>query len=117
MFVLTLRIWTLELERSGRSVVVTEPTTPPNKPKNPLARRTYSVDTDKIERKFLNVLGREANRLLDESYEQKLSEPSAKSLVNYLKLLKEFQKFELEALGELTDEELEQRSKTNKKGE
>lgn len=84
-------------------------------PKSKGSRRLSPVDLDKIGQKLLNVLQREANVLLDLSYMDKLSADESKSLVNYLKLLKEFQSFELAALESLTDEELEERAKTNQK--
>lgn len=87
----------------------------PNFPKSKGSRRISPVDLDKIGQKLLNVLQREANILLDRSWREKLSADDSKSLVNYLKLLKEFQSFELEALESLTDEELAERAKTNQK--
>lgn len=65
------------------------------------------MDLDKIQLKFLVVLKREANRLLDLSFTSKLSEEDSKKLINYLKLLKSIQEQELAAMGNLTDEELE----------
>lgn len=55
--------------------------------------------------------------LLDQSFEEKLSEQSAKNLINYLKLLKDLQQTELAALEMLTDEELQIRASTNTKQE
>lgn len=77
------------------------------------SRRLSDVNIDKLQRGLLTVLKREANHLLDESFEEKLSEDSAKSLVSYLKLLKQFQDQELAALEMLTEEELEARASTN----
>lgn len=65
------------------------------------------VDLDKIQHYFLVVLKREATRLLDQSFEAKLSEESSKALVNYLKLLKDLKESEEKELESLSDEELE----------
>lgn len=89
-----------------------------NSDKKYASRRLGDVDLDKIQRKFITVLGREANRLLDESFKKKLPEESAKILINYLKLLKQLQELELSELDKLTEEELEERLRINtKKGE
>lgn len=48
------------------------------------------IDIQKIQNQFLAVLKREAKRLLEESYTGKLSADSAKTLINYLKLLRDF---------------------------
>lgn len=85
----------------------------PKYAKTRASRRLVEVDLDKIHQKFLTVLQREANRLLDISHVEKLGSNESKSLVNYLKLLKEFQEFELNALENLTDDELKERAKIN----
>ncbi len=85
------------------------------KPKGNPSRRYAPVDIDRIQHKFLQVLHREANRLLDLSWKEQLSEIASKSLVNYLKLLKDLQEQELAALDVLTDEQLEAHAKTNTK--
>lgn len=78
------------------------------KTRNRLSRRCGDVDLDKLERKFLNVLKRESNRLLDESFEAQLSADSSKTLCNYLKLLKEFKQQELDFLEKMPLDELEE---------
>lgn len=77
------------------------------------SRYIGTVDIDEIQRQLLGVLKRETQQLLDESFAQKLSEESSKSLVNYLKLLKQLKDDELKALEMLTEEELEARASTN----
>lgn len=74
--------------------------------KNP-AIRLSNVDLDNIEHRFLVVLKREAYRLMEESYVGKISDESAKNLINYLKLLKDFKKHQENELEKLTDAELE----------
>ncbi len=85
------------------------------KRKSQAPRRLSAVDLDDIRQRLLIVLCREAKRLMDESWEKKLSDESSKSLVNYLKLLKQFEEHELALLDQLDDEELEQRAQINKK--
>lgn len=78
------------------------------------SRRVKPVNLDYLHLQLLVVLRREAGRLLDLSFKEKLSEESSKTLVNYLKLLKDLKQQEAEELENLSDEELE---KLSKKGE
>lgn len=90
----------------------------PKKTRTREQRRLVPINLDKIRQRFLIALKREANHILDESFENKLSEESAKTLVNYLKLLNDLKQIEEEDLEKLTDEELEQKlGKTIKQGE
>lgn len=66
-----------------------------------------SVDLDILIRQCRTVLGREVERLMDASHKGKLSRDDTATLVNYFKLLPDLKKQEKEALGELTDEQLE----------
>jgi hypothetical protein len=81
------------------------------------SRRLAPVNLDKIQLQFLVVLKREANRLLDLSHAEKLSDECSKTLVNYLKLLKDIRKSEAEDLESMTDEELEAMAAKNTKKE
>lgn len=83
------------------------------KPHDSNARRLQNVNLDRLQHQFLTVLKREASRLLDISYTEKLSADASKTLVNYIKLLGELKELELKDLENLTDEELE---KLTKKG-
>lgn len=65
-----------------------------NKSKYSAARWVGNPDIEKIQDQFLAVLKREAKQLLEESYEKKLSPESSKSLINYLKLIKDMNKAE-----------------------
>ena len=78
------------------------------------ARRLKSVSLDKIGQQFLIVLGREATRLMDLSYDDGLGETDAKSLVAYLKLVKVLKQQEEDNLDNLTDEELAEIAKKEK---
>lgn len=77
------------------------------KRKSQAPRRLSPVNLDKIQHQFLIVLKREATRLMDQSFEDKLSDESSKTLVNYLKLMKDLKEMEAKELENLTDEELE----------
>lgn len=79
------------------------------------SRRIGVIDLDRIKTAFLCVLKREAIRFLDKSYDSELGEEDSKKLVNYLKLLKQFEEQELAALEALTDDELEARARVNQK--
>lgn len=80
----------------------------PKKSKNERPRRLIPVDLDYIGRQFNTVLKREANRLLDESYAEKLSEESSKTLVNYIKLLRDLKQDQIREFEGMTDEQLEE---------
>ncbi len=69
-------------------------------------RRLVEVDLEKIQHQFLVVLKRESTRMMDVSFEGKLSESDSRILINYLKLLKELKKSEEEDLDKMSDEEL-----------
>ena len=70
-------------------------------------RSLKKVNLDLLNKKFMTSLEREANNLLDLTYNGKLEKEDAISLNNYLKLVRDLKKLEDEALLDLTDEELE----------
>jgi hypothetical protein len=70
-------------------------------------RRLSVVDLDKVEHKFTVVLNREANQLLDRSWKNPLPDEAAKTLVNYMKLLKELKVQKEKELENLSDEDLQ----------
>lgn len=89
-----------------------EPTKPtPQSPPSAGPRRLKNVDLDKIQQKFLIILEREVNRLMDESHEKLLGEESAKKLINYLKFMPELREFEAEMAEELPEDELKKIAK------
>lgn len=80
-------------------------------------RRLRHVDFDKLHDKLCTVLDREADRLLDISFEKKLTTEETKDLSNYLKLLQDLKKSELEELNKMSDEELEALAKQGEQNE
>ncbi len=86
-------------------------TNPPNSPKrHRKSKRGTSlkeVNLKRAHKKLLNILDRDINHLLLISREGELKKDQSQALVNYLKLLREFQKEDKLNLENMTDEELE----------
>lgn len=86
-------------------------------PKNPLKTKKprksragsslKTVNLQRAEKKLLNILDRQINKLLTISVSGLFSKDESLALVNYVKLLKQIQKDDNQDLDKMTDEELE----------
>lgn len=70
--------------------------------------RTRYVDIDKVHKKLMTVLDRQADHLLRKSVAEILSRDDMTGLTSSLKLIKELRNIEKEKKAELTDKELEE---------
>lgn len=66
-----------------------------------------TVNLQRAEKKLLNILDRQINKLLTISVSNLFSKDESAALVNYVKLLKQIQKDDSLDLDQLTDEQLE----------
>jgi len=79
----------------------------PKKPRKVRAGMSIkNVDLVKLNKRLLNVLSRDVVHLLEASYKGKLDRDDQQALTNYLKLMKDLQKQEEDALENMSDEEL-----------
>lgn len=82
--------------------------------KSQAARRIRGVDFDKMTRQCRTVLAREIERLMDMSFEAKLSKPDTEALGSYFRLIKDLKKQEVEEMEGMTPEALEEYLKESK---
>lgn len=76
------------------------------KPKKKRLTRLKNINFPRLEKKLLNILDRDINNLYRLSMEGRLEKDDAQILVNYLKLLKQFN-ISQEEIDSLSNEELE----------